>query len=99
MPRFQSSELYRIISDNLSLLNQEFTSVEERRLAHLCDRAALLARDSELLTSEDRCERFGQIFSKRKTVGGGDSTVGRVYRRLSSGTAYPRQARGMRIFI
>ena len=28
MPRFQSSELYRIISDNLSLLNQEFTSVE-----------------------------------------------------------------------
>ncbi len=66
MPRFQSSELYRIISDNLSLLNQEFTSVEERRLAHLCDRASLLARDSELLTSEDRCERFSQIFSKEK---------------------------------
>ena len=66
MPRFQSSELYRIISDNLALLNREFTSVEERRLAHLRDRAALLARDSELLTSEDRCERFGQIFSKEK---------------------------------
>ena len=66
MPRFQSSELYRIISENLALLNREFTSVEERRLAHLCDRAALLARDLELLTSEDRCERFGRIFSKEK---------------------------------
>ena len=64
MPRFQSSELYRIISDNLSLLNQEFTSVEERRLAHLCVRAALLAPDPVLLTSEDRCEGFGQIFQQ-----------------------------------
>ena len=51
MPKFQSSELYRTISENLSLLNREFTSVEERRLAHLCDRASLLARDSELLLS------------------------------------------------
>lgn len=60
----QLSDYNRMISENLALLDNELTSVEERRCAHLFDRASLLARDENLLLSEERCEIFRRIFDR-----------------------------------
>lgn len=60
--RLNNEKLNGIISENLELLNGEYSSVFERRLTQLYDRAQLLARDSALLTSEERCAEFERMF-------------------------------------
>ena len=51
-----------IISDNLTLLGEEARSFEERRLAQLRERALLIARNDELLESDNRTEEFSALF-------------------------------------
>ncbi len=52
-----------IISDNLTLLALEGTSVEERRVAQLRERALLISRGDSLLDSDSRADEFDAIFS------------------------------------
>ncbi|MBR5539350.1 MAG: hypothetical protein IKU61_05570 [Clostridia bacterium] len=55
-------DINAIISDNLSLLNAESRSVEERRLAQLRDRALFIARDDSFIDWDSRVEEFSSMF-------------------------------------
>ncbi len=55
-------DINAVISDNLSLLNVESRSVDERRLAQLRDRALFIARDDSFLDLDGRVEEFSAMF-------------------------------------
>lgn len=57
-------QLNQIINANLSLLDAETASAEERRIAQLFDRAALISRCEDMLSDEDRCAEFDRLFQR-----------------------------------
>ncbi len=58
-----------VIGENLTLLSEENTSANERRLAWLRDLALLITRDDSILFDENRSEKFSALFSEENFSG------------------------------
>lgn len=65
----QASNANGMIGENLTLLNIDRRSADERRLVQLYERAQLLLRDDALIFGDNRTEEFAALFSEPEEVG------------------------------